>query len=90
LFLTCSIPLVTGFRIDFEIFGNPFWEPFWGQIGPRGAKMTTRGSSRTLKQRKPVFANTLKTHTFFNVFGGPRPSKTVYEDPRRLPRGYLG
>ena len=27
---------------------------------------------------------------FFYVFGGPEPSKTASEDPRRLPRGYLG
>ncbi len=65
-------------------------ESFWDQIGPRGAKMGPRGPSRASKYRKPEFANTLKNHWFFKVFGGPRPSQTASADPRRLPRGYLG
>ena len=52
--------------------------------------MSPRGPSRAPKYRKPGFAKTLKNHLFFKVFGGPRPSKTASEDPRRLPRGYLG
>ena len=52
--------------------------------------MSPRGPSRAPKYRKPAFAKTLKNHWFFKVFGGPRPSKTASEDPRRLPRGYLG
>jgi len=73
-----------------EPFGEPFWDAFWDQIGPRGAKMDPRGPSRAPKHRKPEFAKTLKNHWFFKVFGGPRPSKTASEDPKRLPRGYLG
>jgi len=52
--------------------------------------MGPRGPSRASKYRKPEFAKTLKNHWFFKVFGGPRPSKTASEDPRRVPRGYLG
>ena len=73
-----------------EPSGRPFWEPFWDQIGPRGAKMGPRGPSRAPKFRKPTFAKTLKNHWFFKVFGGPRPSKTASKDPKSLPRGYLG
>jgi len=73
-----------------EPFGKLFWNAFWDQIGPRGAKMDPRGPSRDPKYRKPAFAKTLKNHWFFKVFGGPRPSKTASEDPRRVPRGYLG
>ena len=73
-----------------ELFGDSFWDPFWDQIGPRGAKMGPRGSSRASKNREPAFANTLKNYFFLNVFGGPRPSKTASKDPKRLPRGYLG
>ena len=73
-----------------EPSGDPFWEPFWDQIGPRGAKMGPRGPSRAPKYRKPTFAKTLKNRWFFKVFGGPRPSKTASKDPKRLPRGYLG
>ena len=78
------------FSIDLEPSGDPFWEPFCDQIGPRGAKMDPRGPSRASKYRKLTFAKTLKNHCFSKVFGGPRPSKTATEDPRRLPRGYLG
>ena len=71
--------------------GTHFWEPFWDHIGPRGAEMGPGGGpSRASKNRKPAFAKTLKNHLCFKVFGIPRPSKTAYEDPRRLPRGYLG
>ena len=35
-------------------------------------------------------AKRTSNHWFLKVFGGPRPSKTASEDPRRLPRGYLG
>ena len=76
--------------LNLEPSGDPFWEPFWDQIGPRGAKMSPRGPSRTPKYRKPTTPKTLKNHWFFQVFGGPRPSKTAYKDPKRLPRGYLG
>ena len=79
-----------GSWLDLEPSGNPFWEPFWDQIGPRGAKMSPRGPSRAPKYRKPTFAKTLKNHLFFKVFGGPRPSKTSSKDPKSLPRGYLG
>ena len=75
---------------DLEPFGDPFWEPFWDQIGPRGAKITPRGPSRAPKYRKPTTPKTLKNQWFFKVFGGPGPSKTASEDPRRLSRGYLG
>ena len=67
-----------------------FWRSLGDQLGPGGAKMTPRGPPRASKYRKPAFAKTLKNQCFFNVFGGPRPSKTASEDPRRLPRGYLG
>ena len=51
--------------------------------------MGPRGPSRASTYRKPAFA-TLKNHKFFKVFESPRPPKTAYEEPRRLPRGYLG
>ena len=73
-----------------ESFGDLFWEPSWDQIGPRGAKMGPRGPPRASKYRKLAFTKTLKNHWFFKVFGGPRPCKTASEDPRRLPKGYLG
>ena len=69
---------------------EPFGDAFWDQIGPRGAKMGPRGPSKASKYRKPAFAKTLKKRLFFKAFGGPRPSKTASEDPRRVPRGYLG
>ena len=70
--------------------GNLFWEPFWDQIGPRAAKMGPRGPPRASKYRTPAFTKTLKNHRLFKVFAGPRPCKTASEEPRRLPRGYLG
>ena len=70
--------------------GSHFWSHFGTKIGPRGAKIGPRGPSRTPKYRKPKTAKTLKNLWFFNVIGGPRPSKTASGDPRRLPRGYLG
>ena len=73
-----------------EPFGDLFWEPSWDQIGPRGAKMGPRGPPRASKYRKPAFTKTVKNHEFSKVFGGPRPSKTASEVPRRLPRDYLG
>ena len=76
--------------LDLEPSGDPFWEPFWDQIGPRGAKMSPRGPSRAPKYRKPTTPKKLKNNVFFKVFGGPRSSKTSYKDPKRLPRGYLG
>ena len=81
---------LSDFGVDLERFRESFWRSFWDQIGPRGAKMSPIGPSRAPKYRKPTFAKTLKNHWFFNVFGGPRTSKTASEDPRRLPRGYLG
>ena len=81
---------MSDFEVDLEPFWDPFWGAFWDQIAPRGAKMGPRGPSRASKYRKPEFAKTLKKHWFFMVFGGPRPSKTASEDPRRVPRGYLG
>jgi len=62
-------------------------------LEPNRPKRSQDGPKRTiksLKYRKPAFAKTLKNHWFFKVFGGPRPSKTASEDPKRLPRGYLG
>ena len=76
--------------VDLKPSGDPFWEPFWDQIGPRGAKMSPRGPSRTPKYRKPTTPKKLKKLLFFKGFGGPRPSKTASKDPKRLPRGYLG
>jgi hypothetical protein len=70
--------------------GDLFREAFWGQIGPRGAKMGPRGPPRASNYCKAAFTKTFKNHWFFKVFGGPRPSKTASEDPRSLPRGYLG
>jgi hypothetical protein len=35
-------------------------------------------------------AKRTSNHWFLKVFGGPRPSKTVPEGSRRLPRRYLG
>jgi hypothetical protein len=70
--------------------GNLFGEPFWDQIGPRGAKMGPRRPPRASNYRKPVCAKTLKNNRFFNFFGGPRSSKTASEDPRSFPGGYLG
>ena len=67
-FLTCSGPLLSDFGVDLEPSGDPFWEPFWDQIGPRGAKMAPRGPSRAPKYRKPTFAKTLKNNWFFKVF----------------------
>ena len=43
--------------------------------------MSPRGPSRTPEYRKPTTPKTLKNHCFFQVFGGPRPSKTAYKDP---------
>ena len=71
-------------------FWGPFGYPFWDQIGPRGAKMGPRGPSRGAKKRKRAFAQTLKNHCFSLGFWGPRPSKTASQDPRKLPRRYLG
>ena len=76
--------------LDLEPSEDLFWEPLWDQIGPRGAKMSPRGPSRAPKYRKHTTPKTMKNHWFFQVFGGPRPSKTAYKDPKRLPRGYLG
>ena len=76
--------------VDLEPSGHPFWEPFWDQIGPRGAKMGPRGPSRAPKYRKPTSAKTLKNHRFFKVFGRPRPSKIASKDLKKLSRGYLG
>ena len=52
--------------------------------------MGPRGPSRAPNYRKPTTPKTLKNHWFFKVLGDPRPSKTAFEDPRRLSRGYLG
>ena len=52
--------------------------------------MGPRGPSRASKYQKPAFAKTLENHMFFKVFGAPRPSKAASDDPRRLPKGYLG
>jgi len=52
--------------------------------------MSPRGPSRASKYRKPAVAKTLKKHWLFKVFGAPRPSKTASEDPRSVPRSYLG
>ena len=82
---TCHILMV---RVG--VTRDLFWKPFWDQIGPRGAKMGPRGPPRASKYRKPAFTKTVKNHEFSKVFGGPRPSKTASEVPRRLPRGYLG
>ena len=71
-------------------FGGYAGGPFGDQIGPRGAKMGPREPFRASTYRKIAFAKTLENHLFFKVFGGPRPSRTASEDPRRLPRGYLG
>ena len=76
--------------VDLEPSGHPFWELFWDQIGPRGAKMGPREPSRAPKYRKPTTPKTLQNHWFFKVFGGQRPSKTASKDPKRFPRGYLG
>ena len=70
-------------------FRGPFGDPFWDQIGPRGAKMGPRGPSRGAKYRKHAICKNLK-NSFFIFLGGPRRSKTASEDARRLPRGYLG
>jgi len=73
-----------------EPSGDPFWKPFWDQIGPRGAKISPRRPSRTPEYRKPTTPKTLKNHCFFLGFGDPRPSKMASKDLKRLPRGYLG
>ena len=52
--------------------------------------MSPRGPSRAPKYRKQTTPKTLKNRLFFEVFVGPRPSKTASKDPERLPRGYLG
>ena len=59
---------MSDFRIDLEPFGKLFWNAFWDQIGPRGAKMDPRGPSRDPKYRKPAFAKTLKNLLFFEGF----------------------
>ena len=81
----------TNLRLEIPVPGRwrPILETHFG-IGPRGAKMGPRGPSRTSKYRKPASAKALKNNLFFNILGGPRPSKTASEDPKRLSRGYLG
>ena len=73
-----------------ESIWNDLGNHFGGHFGTKSAQEEPRGPSRAPKYRKPAFAKNLKNHLFFKVFGGPRPSKTASEDPRKVPRGYLG
>ena len=62
-------------------------------MGPDWPKWRQDGPKRTIKS--PKVAKTfnckhLKKPTVFQGFWGSRPSKTASEDPRRVPRGYLG
>ena len=41
----------TDFFLIFSLISGPFWEPIWGQIGLRGAKMSPRRASRASKYR---------------------------------------
>ena len=62
-------------------------------MGPNRPKRSQDEPKRAIKNPKvPKTYNTknLKEHVFFKVFGGPGPSKTASEGPRRLSRGYLG
>ena len=52
--------------------------------------MDPKRTIKSLKVPKTYICKNKKNIVVFQVFGGPRPSKTVSEDPRRLPRGYLG
>ena len=49
--------------------------------------MGPRGLSRAEAYRKPAFAKTLENMCVFIVLGGPGPSKTASEDPRRSQEG---
>ena len=77
--------------------GSPAWVlsgSIWGPIlGPDRPKRSQDGPKRTIKsfkEQKTGICKNLETQFVFQCFGGPRPSKTAYEDPRRLPRSYLG
>ena len=69
--------------------GSPSWVllgSIRGSIlGSDRPKRGQDGPKRTIKRCKIP-----KTCICKKVFGGPRPSKTGSEDPRRLPRSYLG
>ena len=67
---------------DGLVFGH-FLDNFWGYFGDHlgtrsaqeGAKMGTKGPPRASKTQNPAFANTLKNHWLFKVFGVKRPPK---------------
>ena len=49
-----------------------------------------KGQSTDSTYRKPAFAKTFENQWFFKVFGGSNAFQDSSEDPRNLPRGYLG
>ena len=76
--------------------GSPSWVlsgSIWGPIlGPDRPKRGQDGPKRTIKRckiPKTRICKNLENIWFLKAFGGPRPSKTGSEDPRRLPRSYL-
>ena len=70
-----------------EHFWANFGDPFWDQMGLRGAKMGSKRPIKSFKVAKTCICKNLKKTFVFYVFGLPRPSKTALGDPRRLPRG---
>ena len=72
-----------------EHFWSPFWDPFWDQIGPKGGKMSPRGSSGASKNQKAAFSKTLKDLQFFSVFGSrgfPREPQEAREGSQKTPK----
>jgi len=62
-------------------------------LGPDRPKRSQDGPKRTskrFKEQKTCICKNLETPFVFLGFWGPRPFKTAYEEPRRLPRGYFG
>ena len=63
-----------------------------GEPLPFERKRKREGKAKAILKQSEGKAKAKRTsnHWFLQVFGGPRPSKTAFEDPKRLPRGYLG
>ena len=66
-----------------------FWDPFWDQIGPRGAKMGPREPFRASIYRKTAFANTLTKTCSFSMFWGSRAVQDSLGRPETAPKRHL-
>ena len=72
-----------------ELIWTNFGNPFWDQMGLRGAKMGSKRPLKSLKVAKTCICKNLKNPSVFHGFWGAKAVQDNLERPKKAPKRHL-